>query len=314
MSEKETRPPKLPERLFEPSETDLQSLIQNHGSYCRIKDSCNSSHWNRDSECFCERCYCEPDCVDNDKCCPEVLEDFWTVPVPETRQECVSLSYREFQSAKYQLMNAKCPVTYRRADIVRKCEERNDALVVDYIIPVDDKTTDITYANKYCAECHTVPEENLNYWSAFIQCHNSTFMPRSYKTVLKEVITTDDCDIVFRHIKYRHDKKCRKVISTCNETGLWETYDNFTDQACRLYQAPYLKKFRNPFCAICNGFKVERHKRDADNCAIVIPAWPSFSALLNFQPAQIEEQEDPQGKCSNDQLHDPVSVSICVLV
>ena len=290
--------------------TDLERLIQKHKELCRIEESCSLYQVSWDGECYCDYCSCEPDCVKDDTCCPDAVVNFWAVPEPDKTYQCWPTAYRFSEGLPYQLMVVDCPDTFINAEVTEKCRIRHDKPALSYALPVEDKTTRIIYANKYCAQCHSVPQENFVYWSTHIRCKSTTFTPQLYNTLLADINTTSDCDLVFRPQKFQYKKYCKKVISSCNETGLWQRYDNFTDQACRIYNSPYMSKYRNPFCALCNGYNVSRFKR-ATNCGVLIPGRVPFSALLDFRPEQEdEEKQNPVGKCSENQIYDSVSVSI----
>ena len=293
---------------------EITRLIEDHRSFCRISDSCNQTVWDFDTVCYCERCSCQPDCLETDTCCPETIKDLWNIPKPEVQQKCVPFSYRElFEREYYQFMFADCPssfaTTEENKEIVKRCERRHESTYLGDIIPVDDTTTDITYANEFCAKCHSIPEANLvRDWSATLKCNGSLFTPRSFETIVADISKTD-CDIVVTPKQRRWQKSCRKVISTCNETKEWKSYDPFIEQACLSYRSTYMKKFRNPFCAICNGYEVKRHKRDETFCGIHTPSLVPFSALLNFDPDFKEVEVSVKGDCREDQIYDTIMVS-----
>ena len=304
--------------LSKENETDatyneLTRLYTDHRSFCRISDSCNSTVWDWDLYCHCERCSCKPECFETDSCCPETITDIWNIQKPEVQQKCISFSYKGFDSEFRQTMMADCPSSFETSDenkeITNKCERRHESSYLGDILPVDDKTTDITYANEFCAKCHSIPSTNLKHeWSAILKCNTSLFTPKSFDTILADINQTD-CDIVLTPKVRRYQKSCYNVISSCNVTKEWKSYDSFTEQACLAYKSTYMKRFRNPFCAICNGYEVERYKRAATHCGIHIPPIPSFSALLNFRPEYKAVKVNSDGECREDQIFDTVTVS-----
>ena len=301
------------QKATDPHYNELTRLYEDHRSFCRISDSCNSTVWDYDQYCYCERCSCKPDCLETDSCCPETITDLWNIPKPEVQQRCIPFSYRDFDSEYRQFMYADCPSSFETSneniEIVEKCERRHESSYLGDILPVDDKTTGITYANEFCAKCHSIPKANLKYdWSATLKCNGSLFTPTSFDTILADVNQTD-CDIVLTPKRRRWQKSCHKVISTCNETKEWKSYDPFIEQACLAYKSAYMKKFRNPFCAICNGYEVKRYRRFGTLCGIRPPFLVSFSALLNFKPDYKEVRVTGDGKCREDQIYDTIIVS-----
>ena len=61
-----------------------------------------------------------------------------------------------------------CPSSWRNADIARACLSTNYTANPAVALPVLDVTTNITYANIYCAKCHS-KSRDLHLWSLLIQ-------------------------------------------------------------------------------------------------------------------------------------------------
>ena len=295
-----------------PNLTALQIVVDTHKRYCRVEDNCNTS-WSYDKNFCCKDCSCEPGCELNGTCCPDTLKEFWTAPKPEeTPYRCISLSFKHFAGME-QPMIAKCLISFKITAVRKKCEIRSNASVLEDVLPVDDLKTNITCANKHCAECQGIPY--YTYWKAGVQCIKSIFNPKSYNTLLADVSATWDCDIHFYSLQNIESAPCQIYISTCNETGLWENYDSFIERACWLYFAPYQATYRNPFCAICNGYDPNNFQYDDGWCGTgQPPGGASFAALLDFRPDQQQEDQKSVGKCSVEQLYDPVTVSDFVIL
>ena len=281
---------------------ELRQLSQNYSFICKTKDMC---HQQIPNSC-CGYCSCHQRCVETGSCCPSALGMFWEVIQPT--QECIPLSYKVPEYARRQFMIASCPDTFRGPDVIKKCEERHSASDLSSFLPVDDRSKGNTYANRYCAECHYVTSANFVNWNAQVQCNYTAFTPRNHDTLLKDINETNDCDLVLKPVKNDRKKSCDSLVSSCNVTGQWEEFDKFTAQACRLFLAPYMKKYRNPFCAICNGKEIDPEKtcdRSGGHLSDLIP----FSALLQFQPKlEQTEIESPGMRCKRDQIYDSVRV------
>ena len=291
--------------------TAINRITAQHQQFCRMEDICNPSAADDRNLC-CSGCSCQFFCYDKGTCCPEMFIFFGNVLIPKletetTQYQCLPTSYRGFSpKIQYNFMIAACPGNFSKSEIHMKCENRMSASSLVDVLPVDDLTTNITYANKFCAKCNGVSKENLSFWEAAVRCDNTNFTPKSYSTILTEIDKTPDCDIDFYPMTYQRNSKC--YISTCNATGLWEHYDLLVEQSCFLYLAPYRDMYRNPFCAICNGFNREDFQND-DSCDEAAPGGASFVALLDFRPDQQEEERVPVGKCTTLQIYDPIMVS-----
>ena len=292
----------------------LERLIQNHEAICWLDNNCAPS----DQGSCCQECSCEPDCTKFGTCCPDVLEDFDTVSNPEVSFQCVQLSYpgHIIRFDNSELIVGECPRSLKESadtkNVIQKCKVRYGTPDLIDILPVDDSFTHITYANKHCAECHGVLEKDRVYWSAAIECKNSTFTPTSYQTLLSEINGTRDCDVILKPAGGYIKKPCKELINSCNVNGDFDNYDNFTEQACKLYFSPYMERFRNPFCALCNGYDVNSTKCDHRGKEGSGLGGVSFSALLDYRPAEtVVDVPILLGgdQCTENQLYDPVSVS-----
>ena len=299
--------------------TGLDRLIQNHRVICRLEDSCDIPDENDlgQNPC-CKPCSCEKSCFSERTCCPDVLEGFWEEPEEEIELECLKPAFRIPSESIYHaidntFMIVKCPHDFKKKEIIEKCERRNGSTVLQDHIPVTDIEKTLTFANKYCAECHLIREEKLSTWTVTVECQESVFNFKSIDSLLLDINATNDCYLKFEPVAPHHHKKCYAGISACNVTGKWEIYDNFTEQACQLYTAPFLQ-FNNPFCAICNGYDAHSMTgldvQDCSNSRRPPIDWVPFSALIKLE--SLDDQSEGVVKkesCSQNQIYDAFLVS-----
>ena len=296
--------------------TGLDRLIQDHRAICRLEDSCNdipSKEYSFSRNPCCKPCSCDKSCFSERTCCPEVLHSFWEVPV-ELQLECLKPAFRTPSKLIHHVIDnafmiAKCPHNFENKETAHKCERRNGSMTLEDHIPLTDVEKTVTFANKYCAECHLVTEDRLATWTVRVECQETVFNFKSIDSLLHDINATNDCYLKFEPVAPHHHKKCYAGISACNVTGQWQIYDNFTEQACQLYTAPFLQ-FNNPFCAICNGYET---RFDALSCSdgIAHPmVWVPFSALI--KPESLDDQSEDVAKresCSQNQIYDAFLVS-----
>ncbi|KAK7466008.1 hypothetical protein BaRGS_00037445 [Batillaria attramentaria] len=98
-----------------------------------------------------------------------------------------------------------------------------------------------------------------------------------------------ECNVQFLAVGDSGNRECsplqRPVISTCNQTGLWSCYHQHVDYACANFTSVVFGKYKNVFCALCNGrydyqrvkYDLLRWGGDQSNMARV-----SFFALLQL--------------------------------
>lgn len=295
--------------------TGLDRMIQNHRAICRVDDLCNPSlKYHVHKNWCCGYCSCQNSCVTQGNCCPEVLSGFWQEKDPEIGKACLKPGFgisNKLIELHYQEMIAACPRSFRNKEIIQQCENRDESLCLKNHLPVTDDLTTTTYANKYCAECQNANKERLVPWTVMVECISSFFSVRSEDSLLSDIEATEDCYLKFQPNRWDYFKGCSDAISSCNVTGKWEIYDNFIDQACKLDTAPY-RHFKNPFCAICNGYDVFGDESECEGFrAPPTLQVPSFSALLGVK-LEDDQKEDREikKKCLSSQIYDSFSVSI----
>nr|KAG5687697.1 hypothetical protein BaRGS_019357 [Batillaria attramentaria] len=76
-----------------------------------------------------------------------------------------------------------------------------------------------------------------------------------------------ECNVQFLAVGDSGNRECsplqRPVISTCNQTGLWSYYHQHVDYACANFTSVVFGKYKNVFCALCNGrYDYQRVKYD----------------------------------------------------
>ena len=92
-------------------------------------------------------------------------------PKPKTKPwklSCRRAPSNEKNSIFGYIMIDSCPSSWRNADVARACLSTNYTANPAVALPVLDVTTNITYANIYCAKCHS-KSRDLHLWSLLIQ-------------------------------------------------------------------------------------------------------------------------------------------------
>ena len=109
-----------------------------------------------------------------------ILFLFLRHPAPSTPKNSeVKLSCRRVPSNKRipifgYIMIGSCPSSWRNTETARACMSTNHTADPAVILPLLEVTTNVTYANIYCAMCHG-KSHDLRYWSLQIQKGRSPF-------------------------------------------------------------------------------------------------------------------------------------------
>ena len=135
--------------------------------------------------------------------------------------------------------------------------------------PVTSLNTQLTYRNKFCAQCHN--DTDIQAWTPNIYCDERK-VELNYLNSFSEIISKvekSNCSMTYKEFYKEHYEHAhwlrrptsiitcgttRTMIGECNVTGTWQQYDANIKFACTLdseYSA-YYDAHRNIFCKICN--------------------------------------------------------------
>ena len=278
-------------------------------------------HSMNDGSC-CLDCSCVLDrCTPSGTCCPDLLDYLPTMEESASRLKmiCQTASLKKAKDRTLPVgldvwMFTKCPDGYLERETKDKCEYPEEYTGWDTKIPVihDGPEFNTNYQNVHCAICNSVSRTEVINWEVAVHCSKGEIVPSSTDTILDEVITSEYCNIVYHYpLNDNSMDTCEPVISSCNQTGLWEEYDPVIEAACHAYIAIYEGMYKNIFCYLCNM----RKPYDLIQPVCVYqgggPVWPSFSALLKFtEPQQEKVLEEKENNCTESQIFDKYEVKL----
>ncbi|KAK3608627.1 hypothetical protein CHS0354_042624 [Potamilus streckersoni] len=299
------------------NDTAMASMMDMYRNMCD-GDVCSSSDvgdsFARGSEPMydgcCQMCYCTKTCHLYDACCPDLVQELPTRVTWENRlYTCHHPQMKPYGSSPVNSdsswMVTKCPTDYSNLTTISNCEDVQRLLSLEDYIPVTDAKLGFSYRNKYCAQCNNVNKVDWLYWIPIVKC-DDVFKQTSW-SIVDDIWNSPLCNLVFNNPSGRTTEYCNTVISECNITGMWRTYDTVVESACHAFTAVFNSTYRNLFCFLCNG------EIEINAC----PSWDipfhlySFSAILNLQSNRfVTVKNDVTGdtdihRCINNQVYDP---------
>ncbi|CAC5404829.1 unnamed protein product [Mytilus coruscus] len=157
------------------------------------------------------------------------------------------------------LMIKRCPS--KSDDKLRnKCENSGEMKTQLLNKPVTSLKSGLTYRNIHCPECFNDSLVNAIIWTIRMECdEKANFNLLSSYSAIIELAEKKQCDL-FYHTKsianyirscHINPKNNVDVISTCNVSGTWKTFDRDIEFACQMYDNIFLL-FKNVYCYICN--------------------------------------------------------------
>ena len=182
---------------------------------------------------------------------------------------------------------------------------------LEKITPVTDLITGVNYKNIFCAYCSgTVHRHALIQWNFQIQSHNYIPFPsENFFDTLKE----DRGNIIFippEYVQVQHCTVPMYTVSSCNESGLWDVYEERFEKACEAFIDPYNSTYKNYFCYLCN-IAINDTTSVNESCLEYHQAGlnvktPNFFAILDISAASGEVDNEVMA-CEQSQIVDKVT-------
>ena len=279
----------------------------------------------------CSHCGCTPSCLNTDSCCVDYRNELHLDLADEgtggQTYKCISPIYKTeyFHDVSYKVRAiSTCPNKNTLDVLANKwlCESDYRQLWLQGYhrsgILVTDKVHMVTYKNMFCARCHGLQEDDVIVWTISIQ----SFVPYIYPTyniehTLDYIIDLAetykvDLDIRFLPPAVVPPDTYVCFVEKCNETFGWEHYDPSIEIGCLYYKNVYRNKYRNLFCAICNGVNVELDSCVPDDADMFDFPF-SYIGILDFNlldpSGRRDNTETREIKCPNGFMWDQVTVN-----
>ena len=111
------------------------------------------------------------------------------------------------------------------------------------------------FRNMYCFQCNN--GSNLGQLQLEVTyCESQSFDVNTYSSVgeLLHHVEKASCEFGYKTHSYKTYCSESNIISECNVTGMWDTWDEEVNAACSTYEGKFLV-FKNIFCYACNTGK-----------------------------------------------------------
>ena len=295
----------------EDSKLDLVSqilIIVN--TYCRRGCGVGSSNRELYSNPFCALCYCDSQCYEYRDCCLDKYTHENRTLTPSLNVECTSNSYKSIKTSHYYMVTS-CPRSAVSNGNTNGCMLNSTSSAVA-AIPVTDKNTNITYRNKFCAECNGV--STYIFWKMYVECYDySIFVTaKDLQEIYQKAVENRKCDIFFEPEETAGIRKCsphsESLIDKCNVTGRWLYQDEKVETACNSLVYPVKRgKYKNVFCYVCNSPRTWTWLLQEYDT--LDPRGLPLTALLDFDDSDVPDTTI-ENKCSREEFFDSHNVSV----
>ena len=212
-----------------------------------------------------------------------------------------------------------CPENWKEESVPQKCqdEDRNDPL---RILPVFDESSHVTYKNIFCARCNRAV--NTTYWKIIFHCkpwfNITAFNLGNDTSFLYKRCSVDkkpkDFQLSFMNLCIPRYQDCRNISQETNLTYCQAECLRYAFPVCTANQVQQLP-FRNPQCALCNGFKL--NVMDTECLSGITGLPPPLSILFDFSSTSthnivvqdrkenVFQSIEKAWSCSRDEVYDP---------
>ncbi|XP_052274013.1 uncharacterized protein LOC127873948 [Dreissena polymorpha] len=278
----------------------------------------------------CEKCSCDASsCAMKGTCCPDILDKVDMADMNFLSCEAAQMRKKDWPGKNYYYMRTKCHPNYEKSnpssEVITLCINRPENKL-ESNVPVLDTRTNVTYANKYCAQCNIATDHDgtfsnivgdLVVWDSILQCQHSNeaiaiFEAYDQDSFIKAILQSTSCNVIYTPKPgiIGHETACRvPQIAKCNDTGDIVKYDPLIKKACDGFTSIFYREFKNVFCFLCNTNTIYY-----PTCPLFpsIIFWgtsqlfPEFSTLLAFNTETDEPTPNALQSpgCSSGQVYD----------
>ena len=195
---------------------------------------------------------------------------------------------------------------FQSVEMALECYTSTEEMDISDMTPITSKRTGLTYLNKYCFRCNegdTINETVAEFWDVVIVHKRND---HSYRFLLNPYELIDSMKISYRGFTNIHfvpktrtlAQKCELYdIISCNQTGLWEKYDENIEKVCHNdHSLPIIyrthkgkKRFKNIACVYCNtGGSLNSGTQVL--CRSSVMTTKGFTETLNLRFEDIDEE------------------------
>ena len=177
-----------------------------------------------------------------------------------------------------------CPQNWTERSVRQKCQEEDQSDILRNL-PVFDKDSYVHYKSIFCAKCNGAV--NTSYWRLQFICFKSANVT-TFKLGNDVILLPPNCSVEKFPLPYRllHQlKQCIPRFLDCQNVSP-EKNGSYCQTECLRYAFPVCSdkgkvRFRNPQCALCNGFTPNDldSRCDSDSPGKIIG---SLSILFDF--------------------------------
>ena len=200
---------------------------------------------------------------------------------------------------------------FKGKTMVDKCDRLHFNTDISEMIPITSRLTGLTYLNRFCFMCNegdVINKVVADVWDAVIVSYANGYKHRFVlqpNDLMDSIISWSVGYINIHFVpRTRHlAQPCEAYdITSCNQTGLWETYDANVEKLCHdghslpiLHHINYdynTRRFKNIACLYCNVGDNFNSGTSLTCSYVPLPRKHSYSQTLNLRLGDIDTGDD----------------------
>ena len=233
-------------------------------------------------------------------------------------ETCFALKTYAIQ-AKYTgyAVRDKCPQNWTERGVRQKCQDEDYSDLLRNL-PVFNEDSLVTYKNVFCARCNGAV--NTTYWMLQFDCE-TWFNASDFDVSNSMVFFHHNCSVdkMPKQHQLNYLRRCIPRFQDCHNISQVKN-ESYCQADCLRYAFPVCSdrekiRFRNPQCALCNGFKPNDLETECQSSSSGGP--PPLTILFDFSSTSkysvvVEDRKENVVKttkkelsCSLDEVYDP---------
>ena len=178
-----------------------------------------------------------------------------------------------------------CPRNWTEMSVRQKCLDEDSSDLLKNL-PVFDEDSHVTYRNIFCARCNGAV--NTKYWELQFDCF-SWLNVTGFNFSTSMDVFKKNCSLAKspESFQLKYLKRCIPRFQDCHNVSQ-EKNESYCQRECLRYSMPFCVdsldfgtiRFRNPQCALCNGFKPIYLETECESGSG--PVSPPLTILFDF--------------------------------
>ena len=233
-------------------------------------------------------------------------------------ETCFALKTQAIQAkyTGYAVWNT-CPQNWTEQSVRQNCQDEDYSNLLTNL-PVFDEDSLVTYKNVFCARCNGAV--NATYWNLQFDCE-TWFNVTDFDISSSMVLFNHNCSVdkTPKQHQLNYLRRCIPRFQDCHNLSYVKN-ESSCQRDCLRYAFPVCTfhekiRFRNPQCALCNGFKPNDLETECQSGSsgesppltilFDFSSTSKYSVVVEDRKENVVKTAKKELSCSLDEVYDP---------